>query len=154
MKSILGKLVIILIGLAIFGNAEVWGADWKIYGKDAYYDVSSIIRQPDGSVRVWTKWVHFGEKVSMKEAWDKWLRISESQGEEQGRWFLSMEVTKESFHLREINCSKRSFRNLAFEERDKKGITVLGALSKANPEEAMHIPPDSSMELLLKAICK
>ena len=31
MKSLLGKLGVILIGLAIFGNAEVWGADWKLF---------------------------------------------------------------------------------------------------------------------------
>jgi hypothetical protein len=82
MKSLPVKLGVILIGLAIFGNAEVWGADWRLYEKDSYYDASSITRQPDGSVRVWTKWVMPGEKVSMKEAYDKWLRISKSQGEE------------------------------------------------------------------------
>jgi hypothetical protein len=32
MKSLLGKLGVVLIGLLIFGNAEVWGADWKYYG--------------------------------------------------------------------------------------------------------------------------
>jgi len=31
MKSLLGKLGIILIGLAIFGYAEVWAEDWKLY---------------------------------------------------------------------------------------------------------------------------
>ena len=30
MKSLSVKLGVILIGLAIFGNAEVWGADWKV----------------------------------------------------------------------------------------------------------------------------
>ena len=29
MKSLLGKLGIIIIGLSILGYAEVWGADWK-----------------------------------------------------------------------------------------------------------------------------
>ena len=32
MKSSLVKLGVILIGLRIFINAEVWGADWKYYG--------------------------------------------------------------------------------------------------------------------------
>ena len=30
MKSLLGKLGVILIGLAIFGYGKVWGADWKV----------------------------------------------------------------------------------------------------------------------------
>ena len=30
MKSLLGKLGIILIGLAIFGYGGVWGEDWKV----------------------------------------------------------------------------------------------------------------------------
>jgi hypothetical protein len=33
MKSLSGKLGVILIGLAIFGNAEVWGTDWEFLGK-------------------------------------------------------------------------------------------------------------------------
>jgi dipeptidyl aminopeptidase/acylaminoacyl peptidase len=32
MKSLLGKLGAILIGLVIFGCAEVWREDWKLYG--------------------------------------------------------------------------------------------------------------------------
>jgi hypothetical protein len=31
MKSLPFKLGVILIGLAIFGCAEVWGADWKLF---------------------------------------------------------------------------------------------------------------------------
>jgi hypothetical protein len=34
MKSLLGKLGVVLIGLIIFGCAEVWGADWKFYGSN------------------------------------------------------------------------------------------------------------------------
>jgi len=33
MKSLSFKLGVILIGLMILGNAEVWGADWKFYGQ-------------------------------------------------------------------------------------------------------------------------
>jgi hypothetical protein len=49
MKSLLVRLVVVLIGLAIFGNAEVWGADWKLYFVDenflANYDAQSINHQ-------------------------------------------------------------------------------------------------------------
>jgi pimeloyl-ACP methyl ester carboxylesterase len=34
MKSLLGKLgIVLVIGLAIFTYAKVWGADWKLYGQ-------------------------------------------------------------------------------------------------------------------------
>jgi len=35
MKSLLVKLGVILIGLAIFGYAEVWGADWRLFSLPA-----------------------------------------------------------------------------------------------------------------------
>jgi hypothetical protein len=35
MKSLLVKLGGILIGLAIFGYAEVWGADWRLFSLPA-----------------------------------------------------------------------------------------------------------------------
>jgi len=36
MKSSLGKLGGILIGLAIFTYAEAWGADWKFFENFTY----------------------------------------------------------------------------------------------------------------------
>ena len=46
MKSLLGKLGVILIGLAIFGCAEVWGADWKRFSSSengiSYYDEENL----------------------------------------------------------------------------------------------------------------
>ena len=55
MKSLF-KLGVILIGLAIFGNAEVWGADWKFFGSNEYYkgsyDAQSITRPSKNIVRV------------------------------------------------------------------------------------------------------
>ena len=59
MKSLLVKFGVILIGLLILGNAEVWGADWKFFGsaKDGlyFYDPQSITRPSENIVRVWTK---------------------------------------------------------------------------------------------------
>jgi hypothetical protein len=61
MKSLLVKFgVIFIIGLAIFGNAEVWGADWKLFGDYdnylIYYDAQSITRPSKNIVRVWIRW--------------------------------------------------------------------------------------------------
>jgi hypothetical protein len=66
MKSLLGELGIILIGLAIFGYAEVWGADWKYFRTtdlyECFYYGENMTRHRDmmgGSskdiVRVWIK---------------------------------------------------------------------------------------------------
>ena len=60
MKSLSVKLGVILIGLAIFGCAEVWGADWKLYSSNelylGYYDAQSITCPSKNIVRVWVKW--------------------------------------------------------------------------------------------------
>jgi hypothetical protein len=65
MKSLLGKLGVVLIGLAIFGYAEVWGADWKLLGTNeqisTYYDAQSITHPSENIVRVWTR-MDFTEK--------------------------------------------------------------------------------------------
>jgi hypothetical protein len=48
MKSLLGKLEVILIGLALFVYSEVWGANWISYGQTNislhYFDLESISR--------------------------------------------------------------------------------------------------------------
>jgi hypothetical protein len=71
MKSLPVKLGVILIGLAIFGNAEVWGADWrqrwlgadwKLYGSsspgDYYYDKKGITSSSKKNIKLWTKVVY------------------------------------------------------------------------------------------------
>ena len=56
MKSLLGKLGAILIGLAIFGYGEVWGADWMFYGKtdkySCFYDAKSVSRPSENIVEM------------------------------------------------------------------------------------------------------
>ncbi len=60
MKSLLGKLgVIFIIGLALFGYADVWGEDWKLFKKteDAkfYYDKKDMTHLTQNIVKVWIK---------------------------------------------------------------------------------------------------
>jgi hypothetical protein len=160
MKSLSGKLEVILfiIGLSIFGNIEAWGADWRLYndvgGMFASYDTHSMVRQRDGSIRVWEKWVFKETRKSQDEVWDEWLEIGKAKGEEEAKWFLTTNVTQEILFLREIRCSDRSFRNKAIVERDRKGMTLIGGLSKVDPEKVEYIQPDVSIELLFKAICR
>jgi len=62
MKSLLVKLGVILIGVAIFGCAEVWGTDWKLFKKteDAkfYYDKKDVTHLPQKIIKVWIKQVY------------------------------------------------------------------------------------------------
>lgn len=78
MKSLLGKLGVILIGVAIFSCAEVWGEDWRFIGETdrffSLYDAESIVRPSKNVVTVWKVCVYnekgvkdmvavFGKKV-------------------------------------------------------------------------------------------
>jgi len=59
MKSLSATLGVIVVGLAIFGNAEVWGEDWKYIGEayegKYFYDANRMTRPSKGIVRVWIK---------------------------------------------------------------------------------------------------
>jgi hypothetical protein len=57
MKSLLGRLGVILVGLALFANAEAWGAEWRLYYFDetfsCLYDAQNITRPSKNIVMVW-----------------------------------------------------------------------------------------------------
>ena len=57
MKSLLGKLGVLFVGLLIFGNTEAWGADWRFLLESVdyyfYYDAESITRPSKNSIRLW-----------------------------------------------------------------------------------------------------
>ena len=62
MKSLLVKLGVILTGLAIFANAEVWGEDWKLFKKTDdgkfYYDKKDVTYLAPGILKVWIRQVY------------------------------------------------------------------------------------------------
>jgi len=59
MKSFFGKLGAILIGLTIFGYAEVWGVDWKLFAEtdlyECFYDAEDTTPSSENIVDVWAK---------------------------------------------------------------------------------------------------
>jgi hypothetical protein len=88
---------IFIIGFAIFLYGDVWGTDWKYFGKtssgDCFYDVEGITRQPNGISRVWTK-IIFSEQGRIGEVTAK------------GEKYKDLEVSKD---LIELDCKgKRS----------------------------------------------
>ena len=140
MKSLLFKLGVILIGLAIFGCAEVWGADWKIYatGKGViyYYKPDSIIRSSKDTAKVWTKEEYIAERI-LKER-------SETPG-------ISYKLTYE-----EIHCAEKRIRPLSFVSYSQDG-EVLGSANIPRGREEEYwafIVPDSINDRLYKLLCK
>ena len=139
MKSLLGKLGVILIGLAIFGYGEVWGADWKLYFVHEiilnYYDAQSITRPSKNIVRVWTR-SNYTEKGVIDIV---------------GRLGKKYENLSDSTTLWEINCLEKKCRFLSIAYHNNKGepISFFGS-----PSEWDFIIPETMAEILYKEICK
>ena len=127
MKSLLGKLGVILIGFLVLGNAEVWGADWKLLRDEGgetkqFYDAESIILTPEGNIRVW-------QLATMP--------------------FQHPKIPIRYKFLYEFNCVLREWRHLLTEETypDK------GFLEKEGDKKWQSIVPESRMEVLFKIVC-
>jgi hypothetical protein len=141
MKSLLGKLGVFLIGLAIFGNTEVWGADWKQWTRFGdYYDVESITRPSKNIVRVWTKHVFLEEAV----------RKRMKNG---GKIAGNEDVLDCQLILYEIDCAQRMARQLSVSTYSMSGKFLAG-YSDVILKDWFLIEPESMAEVLLKAVCK
>ncbi len=140
MKSLLVTSAVIFLGLLIFGYAELWGADWKLFASnsemgDFYYDAQSMTRPSKDIVRVWVRLEYSDRGVNrtVKELGEALKNLSYGVG------------------LEEINCSDKKTRTLFFSHYSKER-TVLHTSSDAG--EWTDIIPDSNWEELYKAICK
>ena len=139
MKSLLGKLGVILIGLAIFGCAEVWGADWKLYvvheSFSAYYDAQSITRPSKNIVRVQTRSniTELGVLYLMRERGNEYETLSHL------------------IILSEINCIKKTVCSLSITYYDNKGGVIY---SSSSPGQFDPIVPGTNVEILYKEVCK
>jgi hypothetical protein len=139
MKSLLVKLGDIFVTFAIFGYAEVWGADWKLYYSDeeylGYYDTQNITRPSKDVVRVWTRW-DFTEKGVLGVV---------------GVFGKKYENLSRSVISWEINCAEKKYRQLSSTRYDHKGSVIS---SKGIPSEWRFIIPESVAELLYEEVCK
>jgi len=138
MKSLSVKLGVILIGLFIFGFAEVWGEGWKLYEQDVfasyYYDADKIIRPSKNIVRVWGKVIYTKEGVT-------------GLATRLGKGFRTLNF---SIDLYEFNCEKREYKELQrtfFSQR----ATYLGEESNLS---GGYVNQGSIQEKLYKIICK
>jgi hypothetical protein len=146
MKSLLGKLGVLLIGLAIFGNAEVWGEDWKIYNYRVtgdtfhYYDAESVTRPSENIVRVWTKTIYSEKDIN--DFVTKYGQGAKSIGHTRA--------------LKEIECKEKKLRLLSLNVYSKGGDMLMMADESALKEfgEWNFIAPETILESLYKAVCE
>ena len=131
---------VILFGLVIFGNAEVWGTDWKIFGYNdsgsRYYDAESITSPSRNIIRVWEQFT-FSEKYIIDLV------------RQHGKRYENSELSKT---LWEFDCVEKRFRGLSSVFYSKEGSNVIHSVS--SPSEWHFIPPESMMNTLLKIVCK
>jgi len=128
-------LWVVSVSIFLLSITEVWGEDWKLYGKNEsgvfYYDAESINRPAKGIVRVWTKMVH--SKESIKQA---------------GKGLENLVYSK---RLWEIDCVDKKIRRLskiAYSQDEK-------ILISDNKEEKFgNINPKSLEQDLYEKVCK
>jgi hypothetical protein len=140
MKSLSVRLaVILIIGLAIFGYTEVWGADWKLYYSHkeylGYYDTQNITRPSKNVVRVWTRW-DFTEKGVLTMV---------------GEFGKKYENLSWSVISWEIDCAEKKYRQLSSTRYDHKGSVIS---SRGTPSEWRFIIPESVITILYEEVCK
>jgi hypothetical protein len=147
MKSLLGKLGVILIGLSIFGCAKGWGADWIYYGECEfslhYYDSESISRPSKNIVIVWTK-SFYSEKGK--------IRLQRIFTGDETPMSKSIDNVGYSLDLEEINCESRLQRTLstAYYSMEDKNIN---SYTREN-QKWNFISLGSVTDSLHKAVCK
>jgi len=147
MKSLSVSLRVILVGLAISGYAEVWGADWKYFavggdGTFYWYDAQGVTYQPNKVVEVWIKKVKADEIMEMLK---RGAKITASELEQ-----MTLERDYER-SLIEIDCGGNTFNILQKLNYDSKGVLKSGE-SKAGGKKP--ILKDSRAERLHQAVCK
>jgi hypothetical protein len=141
MKSLWAKLgvVLIVIGLAILGNGEVWGTDWKLFKKteDAkfYYDKKDVTQSPQKIVKVWIRQVYTKKgKMDM-------IKLVGPRYENLGYSINSLE----------FGCEAKLIHFLSMTYYSKNE----DVLDLENPPDKWEsIPPNSMFDALYKKICK
>jgi hypothetical protein len=141
MKSLSRRLEIVLVamGLAVFGYSEAVGEDWKLFKKteDAkfYYDAKDIARSSQKIVKVWIRQVYTkkGKTDMMNLVGARYKNLSYS------------------VNSLEFDCGARRVLFLSMTHYSKNG----DVLDLENPSDKWEpIPPDSMFDVLYKKLCK
>jgi hypothetical protein len=166
MKSLFGKVEVILIGLAIFSYAEVWGEDWCYYATadigHFYYDKESITSPSNDILRVWERIIKDEDLKRVLEekkgAMQKFLsektsekkNISKEEFEKlYAEWtkeFFKYLIITEKRMLIEMKCRDKMFRVISGLEYDEKG-SVMNSFSNSKTDWQYLVPETPSQEL-------
>jgi len=147
MKSLSVRVGVILIGVAIFGYAEVWAEDWKLFslGSDStfwWYDSQGITYHPNKVIRVSVKIVKAEEIVEMVKSGTK-FKLPELE-----------KMTSEREYARdllEIDCLGNTVNHIQKLHYDSKGVLKSGEVEHS---PGISIAPKSVAETLYKIVCK
>ncbi len=139
MKSLSVRSGVMLIGLIIFGYAEVWAEDWKLFKKteDAkfYYDKQDITHLSQKMVKVWIR------EVYTKKGRSDMLNLV-------GPRYDNLSYSINSL---EFDCGGKMVRFLSMAYYSKSG----DVLDLENPPDKWEsIPVNSMFDVLFKKVCK
>jgi len=136
MKSLSVKpgVILFIIGLTIFGNIEVWGADWKLIedskasysDSDYYVDMKSIKKISEEKVRFWILTVFLPPGT---------IKPSIEEARKQG-----------STDYIELDCAEKKYRSVKSEREAREGYTI-------RPHHWYNIEPDSVYEKMGEVVC-
>ena len=148
MKSLWGKLGVILIGLAIFGYGEVWGADWKHFSStdlyECFYYAEGMTRYTD---------ITGGPPKNIARVWIK-LEYTEKGIDGMVKKFgKEYENLSYSLQLWEIHCSLKKQQILSIKEYSVEG-NVLNTKPTKSLSKWKSISREIVGESLYKAVCK
>jgi hypothetical protein len=142
MKSLSVRSGVILIGLFIFGYAEVWGADWKLYAKtdlhECFYNAENMIRSSQDIVEVWTK-LEYTERGIIETV------------KKFGKHYENLSY---SLELWEINYAEKKHRLLSITLYSVEGNILYTNQAGSRPPPWKIISRESIEESLYKAVCK
>jgi len=138
MNSLPVMLRFILIGLVVFGYAEAWGVDWKLFKKteDAkfYYDKEDVTHLAQKIVKVWIKQVY-----TKKGKMDMINLVGPRY-----------ETLSYSINSLEFDCGAKLLRFLSMTYYSK-NTDVLDLENL--PDKWEPIPPNSMFDALCKKVC-
>jgi hypothetical protein len=143
MKSLSVKLGIMLAtAVIIFGYAEVWGVDWKLFAEtdlyECFYDAEDTTPSSKNIVDVWAKLEYTKKGITeiVKEF---------------GKHYADLSY---SLELLEINCTEKKERILSITEYSAEGKILYANSVQGRPPAWKIIPRESVDESLYKTVCK
>jgi hypothetical protein len=135
-------IVSVVVGLAIFGYAKVWGADWKRFAEtdlyECFYDAEDTAPSSENIVDVWTKLEYTEKGVN---------GIVTKFGKHYAHLSYSLE-------LWEVNCAEKKDRILSITEYSSEGKILYADSAEEKLPPWKIIPRQSVDESLYKAVCK